>query len=75
MLESGHYVTYMRLRNQWYKCDDAWITEVDEEVVKASHCYLMYYVQKMLYHKRCGDVSCQPMSLRADIFVPIVGCS
>ncbi|KAH0647878.1 hypothetical protein KY285_033126 [Solanum tuberosum] len=56
MLESGHYVTYMRLRNQWYKCDDAWITEVDEEVVKASHCYLMYYVQKMLYHKRCGDV-------------------
>ncbi|KAF2287289.1 hypothetical protein GH714_039548 [Hevea brasiliensis] len=30
MLESGHYVTYLRLRNQWYKCDDAWITEVDE---------------------------------------------
>lgn len=74
MLESGHYVTYLRLRNQWYKCDDAWITEVDEEVVRASQCYLMYYVQKMLYHKSCEDVSCQPMSLRADTFVPIAGC-
>nr|XP_018632856.1 ubiquitin C-terminal hydrolase 22 isoform X1 [Nicotiana tomentosiformis] len=74
MLESGHYVTYLRLRNQWYKCDDAWITEVDEEVVRSSQCYLMYYVQKMLYHKSCEDVSCQPMSLRADTFVPIAGC-
>ncbi|WMV42212.1 hypothetical protein MTR67_035597 [Solanum verrucosum] len=74
MLEFGHYLTYLRLRNQWYKCDDAWITEVDEEVVKASHYYLMYYVQKMLYHKRCEDVSCQPMLLRADTFVLIVGC-
>ncbi|OIT38209.1 PREDICTED: ubiquitin carboxyl-terminal hydrolase 22 [Nicotiana attenuata] len=74
ILESGHYVTYLRLRNQWYKCDDAWITEVDEEVVRASQCYLMYYVQKMLYHKSCEDVSCQPMSLRADTFVPIAGC-
>ncbi|GER56096.1 ubiquitin carboxyl-terminal hydrolase, partial [Striga asiatica] len=32
MLESGHYVTYLRLSDQWYKCDDAWVTEVDDDV-------------------------------------------
>ncbi|KAG8381941.1 hypothetical protein BUALT_Bualt05G0025000 [Buddleja alternifolia] len=74
MLESGHYVTYLRLRNQWYKCDDAWITEVDEEVVRASQCYLMFYVQKVLYLKGCEDLSCQPLSTMADPFVPIAGC-
>lgn len=50
-LESGHYVTYLRLVDQWYKCDDAWITEVDEGIVRASQCYLMFYVQKKLYPK------------------------
>ncbi|KAJ8751691.1 hypothetical protein K2173_025855 [Erythroxylum novogranatense] len=44
-LESGHYVTYLRLRNQWYKCDDAWITEVDEEIVRASECYMLFYAR------------------------------
>lgn len=74
MLESGHYVTYLRLRNQWYKCDDAWITEVDEEVVRTSQCYLMFYVQKVFYHKGSDDLGCQPMSPLADPFVPIAGC-
>ncbi|CAK9141329.1 unnamed protein product [Ilex paraguariensis] len=74
MLESGHYVTYLRLKNQWYKCDDAWITEVDEEVVRSSQCYLMYYVQKVLYHKASEDLSCLPMSPRGETLVPIAGC-
>lgn len=74
MLESGHYVTYLRLRNQWYKCDDAWVTEVDEEVVRAAQCYLMYYVQKVLYHRGSEDLSCQPLSPLMDPFVPIAGC-
>ncbi|KAK6116890.1 hypothetical protein DH2020_049381 [Rehmannia glutinosa] len=74
MLESGHYVTYLRLRNQWYKCDDAWITEVDEEVVRGSQCYLIFYAQRVFYHKGTEDVSCQPLSTRADPFVPIAGC-
>lgn len=55
MLESGHYVTYLRLQDRWFKCDDAWITEVDENVVRASQCYLMYYVQKMLYHEASDE--------------------
>ncbi|KAL9249019.1 Ubiquitin C-terminal hydrolase 22-like protein [Drosera capensis] len=50
-LNAGHYVTYLRLSNQWYKCDDAWITQVNESIVRASQGYMMFYVQKMLYYK------------------------
>ncbi|KAF9681333.1 hypothetical protein SADUNF_Sadunf06G0215100 [Salix dunnii] len=74
MLDSGHYVTYLRLQNQWYKCDDAWINEVDETVVRASQCYMIFYVQKMLYYKANEDLSCTPMPARRDPFVPIAGC-
>lgn len=74
MLESGHYVTYLRLKNQWYRCDDAWINDVDEETVRASQCYLIYYVQKGLYHKASDDLSCLPISPHRDSFLPIAGC-
>lgn len=50
-LDSGHYVTYLRLSNQWYKCDDAWITQVNENIVRATQGYMIFYVQKMLYYK------------------------
>ncbi|KAK4277259.1 hypothetical protein QN277_015278 [Acacia crassicarpa] len=45
-LESGHYISYVRLREQWYRCDDAWIIEVEEAVVRASQCYMIFYMQK-----------------------------
>ncbi|CAK9317547.1 unnamed protein product [Citrullus colocynthis] len=73
-LESGHYVTYLRLRNQWYKCDDAWITEVDEEMVRNSQCYMMFYLQKIANHKSNEDMSCLPISPRNDAFQQIAGC-
>ncbi|XP_017605375.1 ubiquitin C-terminal hydrolase 22-like [Gossypium arboreum] len=50
-LDAGHYVTYLRLSNQWYKCDDAWITPVNESIVRAAQGYMMFYVQKVLYYK------------------------
>ncbi|GAB2300282.1 hypothetical protein Dimus_034317 [Dionaea muscipula] len=50
-LNAGHYVTYLRLSDQWYKCDDAWITQVNESIVRASQGYMMFYVQKMLFYK------------------------
>lgn len=73
-LESGHYVTYLRLRNQWYKCDDAWITEVDEGIVRASQCYMMFYVQKMLFHKANENPSWLPISPKGETFHPISSC-
>ncbi|KAG6410443.1 hypothetical protein SASPL_128503 [Salvia splendens] len=51
-LDAGHYVTYLRLGNQWYKCDDAWITRVNDDVVRAAQGYMMFYVQKMLYYRQ-----------------------
>ncbi|MQL93132.1 hypothetical protein Taro_025763 [Colocasia esculenta] len=63
-LESGHYVTYLRLRDQWYKCDDAWITQVSEGVVRASQGYMIYYMQKVLYHRASEGMNCAPLSPR-----------
>lgn len=74
MLESGHYVTFLRLYNQWYKCDDAWIMEVDEGTVRASQCYMIYYLQKTFHHKSSDDISCSHLSPRRDAFLPIAGC-
>lgn len=74
MLESGHYVTYLRLKSHWYKCDDAWITEVDEEVVRSLQTYLVFYVQKTLCPISVEDAGCLPLSPRGDNFVPISGC-
>ncbi|XP_072974451.1 ubiquitin C-terminal hydrolase 22-like [Typha angustifolia] len=50
-LDAGHYITYIRLNNHWYKCDDAWITHVDENTVRMSQAYMLFYVQKMIYYK------------------------
>lgn len=58
-LDAGHYVSYLRLSNQWYKCDDAWVSQVSERVVRASQGYMMYYVQKMLYYKASEDLAGQ----------------
>ncbi|XP_073151676.1 ubiquitin C-terminal hydrolase 22-like [Henckelia pumila] len=50
-LDAGHYVTYLRLSNQWYKCDDSWITQVNDNIVRSAQGYMMFYVQKMLYYR------------------------
>ncbi|KAG8487788.1 hypothetical protein CXB51_018441 [Gossypium anomalum] len=75
MLESGHYVTYLRLKNQWYKCDDAWISEVDEGIVRASQCYMLFYVQKLLYNEVNEDSSFVRISPRRDPFESTASCS
>ncbi|GAB2289169.1 hypothetical protein Dimus_023472 [Dionaea muscipula] len=48
-LNAGHYLTYLRLSDQWYQCDDAWITQVSETSLRASQGYMMFYAQKMLH--------------------------
>lgn len=73
-LESGHYVTYLRIKNQWYKCDNAWINEVDERIVRASQCYMMFYVHKMLYHIANEDLSHLPVSKQREAFHRVSCC-
>ncbi|KAE8654536.1 Ubiquitin carboxyl-terminal hydrolase 22 [Hibiscus syriacus] len=75
MLESGHYVTYLRLKNQWYKCDDAWVSEVNEGIVRASQCYMLFYVQKPLFYKANEDMRCVRTSPCRDLFSSTAGCS
>ena len=55
-LEAGHYITYLRLNDQWYKCDDAWIVHVTENTVRASQAYMLFYVQKVLYYRASENV-------------------
>ncbi|WJX16215.1 Ubiquitin C-terminal hydrolase 22 [Trifolium repens] len=73
-LESGHYVSFVRLRKQWYRCDDAWITEVDEATVRASQCYMIFYAQKTLFNNASEDLSHLPNSPGREVFIPIAGC-
>lgn len=56
-LESGHYTTYIHVDGQWYKCDDAWVTRVNENIVRASQAYMLFYVQKMSYQDNENTVT------------------
>ncbi|CAN6459575.1 unnamed protein product [Victoria cruziana] len=56
-LDAGHYVTYLRLSDQWYKCDDAWITQVSDGVVRAAQGYMMFYVQQKLFYKASDNLA------------------
>lgn len=45
--QGGHYVSYVRCSNdQWYLCDDAWISPVDKEVVRNCQAYMLFYGQQ-----------------------------
>ncbi|KAJ0233968.1 Ubiquitin C-terminal hydrolase 22 [Hirschfeldia incana] len=67
MLASGHYVTYLRLKGLWYRCDDAWINEVEEEVVRGCECYMLFYAQERVIQKAHKELSYQVISM-ADSF-------
>ncbi|CAH8357429.1 unnamed protein product [Eruca vesicaria subsp. sativa] len=72
MLASGHYVTYLRLKGLWYRCDDAWINEVEEEVVRGCECYMLFYAQERVIQKAHKELSYQVISM-ADAF-PFADC-
>lgn len=35
----------LRLKGLWYRCDGAWINEVEEVVVRGCECYMLFYAQ------------------------------
>ncbi|KAI8113882.1 hypothetical protein M9434_002010 [Picochlorum sp. BPE23] len=42
--QGGHYVTYVRCDdNKWYLCDDAFVIEVPEDVVRNCQAYMVLY--------------------------------
>lgn len=45
--QGGHYVAYVRCQNnKWYLCDDAFVTEVPEDVVRNCQAYMVFYSKK-----------------------------
>lgn len=47
--QGGHYVSYVRCQNnRWYLCDDAFVTEVPEDVVRNSQAYMVFYSRKAI---------------------------
>lgn len=55
-LDSGHYIAYLKGEGEWYKCDDACVTKVDEETVQGSQVYLLFYVQRALKYDSKGSL-------------------
>lgn len=73
-LDSGHYIAYLKGEGDWYKCDDACVTKVDEETVKGSQVYLLFYVQRALkYDARGGLPSPAPLPRIEPTVEPLPG--
>ncbi|EDO42651.1 predicted protein [Nematostella vectensis] len=47
-LEVGHYTAFIRQQNNWFKCDDAWITKATIDDVLQSEGYLLFYHRVVL---------------------------
>ena len=51
---SGHYLSFVKKNDQWYKCNDSVVTKVDEDVVFDQQAYiLMYEVAEMRERTGC----------------------
>ena len=42
--EGGHYITYAKHEKNWYRCDDAYVSYVQQAEVKRANAYLLFYV-------------------------------
>ena len=47
-LSSGHYTNFCRSGSKWYKFDDAYVSQVDEDQVLRSEAYLLFYMRRHL---------------------------
>merc|ERR1712151_144822 len=46
-MQSGHYVTYVKVYGTWYRCNDQHISYAkEEEVLKAQGAYVLFYVRR-----------------------------
>ena len=57
-LEGGHFVTYLMLKGEWYKCDDAWVTRVSEKVVRECQGYMMFYLRRDVCYDAGAGAGC-----------------
>ena len=45
-MQGGHYIAFIKSGGFWYRCDDAWITMVEEEEVAACQAYMLFYAHR-----------------------------
>lgn len=45
-MAQGHYTAFVRELGRWFRFDDTWVREVEEEEVLASEAYLLFYSQR-----------------------------
>lgn len=53
-MAQGHYTAFVKEIGKWFRFDDTWVREVDEEEVVASEAYILFYFQ------RGGEASWRP---------------
>eukprot|EP00116_Pleurobrachia_bachei_P006627 sb/3466889/ len=47
--DSGHYINYiLHAGEQWFRCDDTYLTSVPKETVKNSEAYMLFYQKKVI---------------------------
>jgi len=44
-LDRGHYLTYLRMDGDWYRCNDEYVTRVRRLEVARSEAYLLFYTR------------------------------
>jgi len=44
-ISSGHYVSYIKKDNKWFKCDDKFVSYTESSDVKKLKAYLLFYQQ------------------------------
>lgn len=45
-MAQGHYTAFVQELGRWFRFDDTWVQEVEEEEVLASEAYLLFYFQR-----------------------------
>jgi ubiquitin carboxyl-terminal hydrolase 22/27/51 len=50
-METGHYTSFIRHGEEWYKCDDHHITRTTKKEVLKSRAYLLFYCRSVLEYQ------------------------
>ncbi len=43
-IDNGHYISYSRQQDEWYRFDDSMVVQVDEREVLGAEAYMLFYV-------------------------------
>jgi ubiquitin carboxyl-terminal hydrolase 22/27/51 len=58
-IDNGHFVCYARHGDEWFKCDDAWITKAtQQQIAKSKGSYLLFYIKHNLEYAQSEPLDC-----------------